>query len=130
MGVKIKGNQKLLKTLEERLGDRAARQFSDKALKAGARVFTQELGPQLETFRDTGGTVEEVTVSEPSDSSGGRVVKVHWKGPKGRYRIIHINEWGTVKNPNPRGKGVIARTLKNSEREYRAAIKKAIEEGI
>jgi hypothetical protein len=130
VGVKISGESQLLKQLERRFGDLAARRISDEALKAGANVFVQELRRQLATFRDTGATVEEVTISEPMTEAGVRVVKIHWKGPEGRYRIIHLNEWGTVKNPNPRGKGAIARALKNSEREYRAAVKRAIEEGI
>jgi hypothetical protein len=130
MGVRISGESQLLKQLERRFGDQAAKRISDKALKAGAVVFVQELKRQLATFRDTGATIEEVTVSEPMTEAGVRVVKIHWRGPDGRYRIIHLNEWGTVKNPNPRGKGAIARALKNSEREYRAAVKRAIEEGI
>ena len=104
--------------------------MSDEALRAGAPVFTKELNTQLETFRDTGGTVEDVTLTEPTDILGVRVLKVHWNGPHGRYRVVHLNEWGTVKNPNPRGKGAIARALKNSQKEYRSAIKRAIERGI
>jgi hypothetical protein len=130
MGVKIKGQQKLIRKLEEKFGEQAARRMSDQALKAGAPVFKRELDQQLATFRDTGGTIEDVTLSEPTDVAGVRVLKVHWNGPHGRYRVVHLNEWGTVKNPNPRGKGAIARALKNSQREYRAAVKRAIEEGI
>ena len=130
MGVKIKGVNKLISQLEEKYGEQNARRISDKALKAGAEVFVRELKQELETFRDKGGTVEELTIGDPEDIGGVRVVKVHWKGPRGRYRIIHLNEWGTVKNPNPRGKGAIARALKNSEKAYRAAIKRAVQEGI
>jgi HK97 gp10 family phage protein len=130
VGVKIKGVNKLISQLEEKYGEQNARRISDKALKAGAEVFVRELKQELETFRDKGGTVEELTIGDPEDIGGVRVVKVHWKGPRGRYRIIHLNEWGTVKNPNPRGKGAIARALKNSEKAYRAAIKRAVQEGI
>ena len=130
MGVKIKGQKKLIQKLEEKFGEQAARRMSDEALKAGAPVFKKELDTQLETFRDTGGTIEDVTISEPTDVAGVRVLKIHWTGPHGRYRIVHLNEWGTVKNPNPRGKGAIARALKNSQRDYRAAVKRAIERGI
>jgi hypothetical protein len=130
MGVKVKGQKKLIQKLEEKFGEAAARRMSDEALKAGASVFSQELGTQLETFRDTGGTIEDVTLTEPTDVSGVRVLKVHWNGPHGRYRVVHLNEWGTVKNPNPRGKGAIARALKNSQKEYRAAVKRKIQERI
>lgn len=130
MGVKIKGQNQLLRTLEEKFGDQAVRRMTDEALRAGAPVFKRELLQQLESFRDTGGTIEDVTISEPTDISGVRVMRVHWNGPHGRYRIVHLNEWGTIKNPNPRGKGAIARSLKNSQKDYRATIKRKLEEGI
>lgn len=130
MGIKIRGQKELVRKLEQKFDQAKVRRISDEALLAGARVFVQELKRQLETFRHKGGTIEEVTLSEPMDENGVRVVKVHWRGPRGRYRIIHLNEWGTVKNPNPRGKGAIARALKNCEKEYRAAIKRALQEGI
>jgi hypothetical protein len=130
MGVTIRGEMDLLRELERRLGARAMEKISDKALQAGAEIFVKEQDTQLKTFKDKGFTVSEVTISEPMFVGNTRVIKVHWKGPHGRYRIIHLNEWGTVKNPNPRGKGKIARALRNSEDPYRAAIKRAIEEGF
>jgi Bacteriophage HK97-gp10, putative tail-component len=130
MGVAIKGQKKLVQELEKRLGKEAFRRLSDNALKAGADIFVQELKQQLETFRDTGETIDEVTIADPETIGGVRVLRVHWKGPMGRYRVVHLNEWGTVKNPNPRGKGAIARALKNSEKAYRAALKKSLQEEI
>lgn len=130
MGVKITGQKKLIQKLEEKLGERAVKQLSDEALRAGAPVFKKELNTQLETFRDSGGTIEDVTLTDPGDAPGGRALKVHWNGPNERYRLVHINEWGTIKNPNPRGKGAIARALKDSQKEYRAAIKRKLEEGL
>lgn len=130
MGVAISGMAELARELERRFGQERAQQIGDEALLAGARVFVQELEQQLETFRDTGATVREVTIAQPATIGGIRVVRVHWKGPDGRYRIVHLNEWGTVKNPNPKGKGAIARALKNSKKEYRAAVKRALEEGL
>ena len=55
------------------------------------------------------------------------MVKIHWVGPRNRYAIIHINEWGSVKNPNPRGKGAIARTMFTTEMPYRSIIKETLE---
>lgn len=54
------------------------------------------------------------------------MVKVHWQGPMNRYAIIHLNEWGSVKNPNPRGKGAIARTMFSTEKPYKQIIKETI----
>lgn len=130
MSVNITGLDQLLNELERRLGKQAMQRISDEALQEGAKVFVKELKSQFERFRDTGGSVEEITVSEPMWEGNVRTIKVHWRGPKGRYRIIHLNEFGTVKNPNPRGKGAIARALRNAERKYRQTIKQAIERGI
>ncbi|MEK4535626.1 HK97-gp10 family putative phage morphogenesis protein [Peribacillus sp. FSL K6-1552] len=116
--------------LERRIGKMKAQQLSDKALKRGAQVFIKELKSQFASFKDTVSSNEEKKISEPMWVSGVRTVKVYWKGPKSRYRIIHLNEFGTVKNPNPRGKGAIARAMRNAESSYREAIKKEIREGI
>lgn len=130
MGVEIRGTEKVLEALEKKLGRESMQQVLDKALLDGANVFVKELKSQFETFKDTGASIEEITVTGPMWEGGERVVKVHWKGPKGRYRIIHLNEWGTIKNPNPRGKGAIARALRNSENAYRQAVKRALQEGL
>lgn len=130
MGVNISGQPALLRELERILGKEGLKLLTDDALKAGAKVFNRELDIQLETFRDTGETIEEVTNAAPETVGDVRVLRVHWKGPFGRYRIVHLNEWGTVTNPNPRGKGAIARALKNSAKEYRAAVKRSLQEGL
>ena len=130
MSVKITGLNQLIKELEQRLGKQAMQRISDEALKKGAEVFVKELKSQFESFKDTGASIDEITISEPMWEAGVRTVKVHWKGPKDRYRIIHLNEFGTVQNPNPRGKGAIARALRNAERKYRQVVKEAIERGI
>lgn len=124
MGVKVTGQEKLIAELEKRFGKAKMQQISDRALKAGAEVFVKELKAQLATFKDTGATIREVTISEPFTQSGVRTVKVHWRGPDNRYRIIHLNEWGTIQNPRPRGKGKIALAMRNAENAYREAIKK------
>lgn len=131
MSVKIKGMNNLLKELENRFGDQNVQRISDTALRKGAEVFVRELKAEFESFRDTGASIDEITVSEPyTAASGERTVKIHWKGPDNRYRIIHINEWGTIKNPNPRGKGAIARAMRNAENAYRKVIKQEIREGM
>ncbi|WP_409297751.1 hypothetical protein V1498_06830 [Peribacillus sp. SCS-26] len=130
MSVKITGEARLLAELEKRFGKLAVQRVSDKALRRGAQVFVEELKRHFETFKDTGASIDEITISEPMTVGSARTIKVHWRGPKGRYRIIHLNEFGTVKNPNPPGKGAIARALRNAEGAYRAAIKRAVQEGF
>ncbi|MCM3169017.1 hypothetical protein [Peribacillus frigoritolerans] len=130
MSVKIHGEKAVMAELEKRLGKVKAQLLSDKALKQGAQVFIKELKSQFQSFKDTGASINEMTISEPMWVSGVRTIKIHWRGPKDRYRIIHLNEFGTVQNPSPRGKGAIARAMRNAESAYRNAIKKAIREGV
>ncbi|WP_425203202.1 hypothetical protein [Priestia megaterium] len=130
MSVQIRGLNKLLSDLEKHLGPDKIRNISDQALKEGARVFVEELKAQFELFKDTGASIDEITISEPMTIAGVRTIKIHWRGPDNRYRIIHLNEWGTVKNPNPRGKGAIARAMRNAENAYKAAVKEAVRRGV
>lgn len=126
MSVEITGLNELLRTLEERYGQASMEQANDRALLSGAEVFVQELERQFERFKDTGASLREITISEPMTIKGVRTVKVYWKGPENRYRIIHLNEWGTVKNPDPKGKGAIARAMRNAAEAYREAIKESL----
>jgi|SRR5690625_16492 len=128
--VEVTGLKQLEAELERRYGKAKMQQVSDKALSDGADVFIKELKSQFESFKDTGASIDEITKSKPLTIAGARTVKIHWKGDKGRYRIIHLNEFGTVKNPNPKGKGAIARAMRSAESAYRDAIKQAIKEGI
>ncbi|MBT2718331.1 hypothetical protein [Bacillus sp. ISL-57] len=130
MSVKLTGEKKLLADIEKHIGKLKVQQLSDTALKKGAEVFVSELKSQFESFKDEGYSLEEITIAEPVWENGMRVVKIHWRGPHDRYRIIHLNEFGTVKNPNPKGKGAIARAMRNAEKEYRDTIKRVIKEGI
>lgn len=134
MGVKVTGMEKTLGDIKNRLGKGAIQLISDKALRAGAEVFVKVLIREFQSVKDKryakGYTVEEITISEPMWVDGVRTIKVHWRGPHDRFRLIHLNEWGTIQNPNPPRKGVIARALKNAENAYRNAIKQAIERGL
>lgn len=130
MSVEIRGISEMLADLESRLGAEAVARISDEALIAASEVFKEALIAELSLFKDTGATIDELTFSEPRLIDGVRTITVHWKGPKRRYAVVHLNEFGTVKNPNPRGKGAIARAVQRSERSYKQAIREAIERGL
>lgn len=127
MSVEIKGEDTVIRELERRLTGIRAQEIHDRALLAGAKVFVEELTRQFETFKDTGASINEITIGKPETVGGQRRIAIHWKGPKNRFRIIHLNEFGTVNNPNPAGKGAIARAMRNSERAYKAAVKRELE---
>jgi hypothetical protein len=126
MSVEIQGLSELLTDLDRRLGPQRTQQISDLALKQASRIFESALKSEFQTFKDTGASHDEITFTEPYDKDGARTITVHWKGPKGRYRVIHLNEFGTVKNPNPPGKGAIARALLTSESAFKAEIRRVL----
>ncbi|MEI3596906.1 MULTISPECIES: HK97 gp10 family phage protein [unclassified Oceanobacillus] len=130
--IKMTGVNELLEELDRRFGKENMDRISDAALLKGAEVFVKELKASIGTSGKyaKGWTVEDITISGPQYIGGVKVVKVHFNGPHGRYRIIHLNEWGTVKIPNPPRKGAIARAMRNAENAYREAIKQAVLEGI
>ncbi|SDM14753.1 HK97-gp10 family putative phage morphogenesis protein [Sediminibacillus halophilus] len=130
MSVKITGTDKVLAEVEKKFGKENMQRISDKALTDGAKVFIKELKAEFEKFKDKGYSIEEITISKPMWVEGTRTVKVYWRGPHDRYRIIHLNEWGTVQNPNPAGKGAIARAMKNAKAAYRKTIINAIRRGL
>ena len=130
MSVKVTGLNQLLGDLEKRFGKEKMQHVSDAALMAGAKVFVKELESQFETFRDTGASIEEITISGLEWIGGKRTVRIHWRGPEERYRVIHLNEFGTIQNPNPKGKGAIARAMRNSESAYIRAVEEAVRRGI
>lgn len=127
MSIEVKGEDAVIRELERRLTGARALAIQDRALMAGAKVFVEELRRQFESFKDTGASLKEMTIGNPETVGGQRRISIFWKGPKNRFRIIHLNEFGTVNNPNPAGKGAIARAMRNAERAYRNVVKRELE---
>lgn len=136
MAVKVHGVNRLLKELDQKFGQNRIDKITDEALTKGALVFGMELRRQLRTFSDGTGysegyTLDELTISPPSaNDNGNRSIRVYWRGPHSRYRIIHLNEWGTIKKPKPRGKGKIAKAMKLSQKAYGQAVRGELRRAI
>lgn len=130
--IKMTGVNELLAELEQRLGKQAMERISDEALIKGAELFVKILNAYIGTGgkHAKGWTVADTSIEGPVYIGGVKTVKIHWNGPHGRYRIIHLNEWGTVKVPNPPRKGAIAKAMREAEEVYRNAVKQAVLEGI
>ena len=126
LNVKVNGVDQVNKELERRLGGKSMERILDKALLAGAAVIKKELERNFESFKDTGASKDEITISKPMTLNGTRTVVIHWSGPKKRYTIIHLNEFCTIKNPSPRGKGAIERALRAGQAEYLRVVKQEI----
>lgn len=121
MPVKVTGEKELIAALEQKFGETAMRRFSQKAQRKGAVHVLKILKKELEAIDGPyrkGHTVKEATLSGPERVNNEWVYKIHWQGSENRFRVIHLNEWGTVRVPNPPLKGAIARTIKNVEKDY------------
>src|SRR5699024_9869136 len=122
LNVKVNGIDQVNRELERRFGGKSMERILDKALLSGASVIKKELERNFDSFKDTGASKDEITISKPMTLNGTRSVVIYWSGPKKRYTIIHLNEFGTIKNPSPRGKGAVERALRAGQEIGRAHV--------
>ncbi|AQL57081.1 hypothetical protein BVH56_05530 [Abyssicoccus albus] len=130
MNVKIKGIDEVNKLLDSLFSKKEMRKIVDKGLIEGAKEIKAELINQFESFKDTGHSINEITISKPMTINGVPTISIYWSGPKNRYTIIHLNEFGTIKNPNPRGKGAIERALSIGQEKYVETVSREIRRSL
>ena len=127
MTVTVKGDKEIIAYLEKKYGKSATKRITDFALTKGGQKVAQIIKNNMKSFKDTGESVEETTVSKPMTINGVRTVKIHWRGPKQRYRIIHLNEYGHFdragKWVNTDGKGVIENAMREGRETYFRTVK-------
>lgn len=130
--VDVKGMDTLYANLDRRFSGTAWRNIVDDALKEGAAVIKRELEKNFADFADTWASHDEITIGEPATTtaSGTRYIQIYWRGPKNRYAIVHLNEFGTIHNPRPRGFGAIERALRQGVAAYQNAIRRSIGRAI
>ena len=130
MTVTVKGDKEIIAYLEKKYGRAATKRITDFALTKGGQKVVQIIKNNMKSFKDTGESVEETTVSKPMTINGVRTVKIHWRGPKQRYRIIHLNEYGHFdragKWVNTAGKGVIENAMREGRETYFRTVKEEI----
>ena len=124
--ITITGEEKLFSELDMKFSLSSMEGKIDRALIAGAKVIKRELQRTFSPWSDTGSSISEITISQPMTLNNKRTVMIHWKGPKNRYKIIHINEFGSIHRPNPRGKGAIQNAIQAGRKEYFDVIKNNI----
>lgn len=134
MTMTLKGDKEIIAYLETKYGKSAMKRITDFALtKAGNKVVSIIKG-NMKSFEDTGESVEETTVSKPMTINGVRTVKIHWRGPKQRYRIIHLNEYGhfdrSGKWVNTAGKGVIENAMREGRETYFRTVKEEMRKRV
>ena len=138
MTVTVKGDKEIIAYLEKKYGRSATKRITDFALTKGGQKVVQIIKNNMKSFKDTGESVEETTVSKPMTINGVRTVKIHWRGPKQRYRIIHLNEYGHYdrrgKNAgkwvDTRGKGVIENAMREGRETYFRTVKEEMRKRV
>ncbi|MFK3728138.1 hypothetical protein [Staphylococcus epidermidis] len=134
MTITMKGDKEIIAYLEKHYGKSATKRITDFALTKGGQKVVQIIKNNMKSFKDTGESVEETTVSKPMTISGVRTVKIHWRGPKQRYRIIHLNEYGhfdrSGKWVNTAGKGVIENAMREGRETYFRTVKEEMRKRV
>lgn len=133
MSYELKGMKELEAQLLKKFGVAGMKEINAKALRKGAKEFDKVLKPELETFRDTGATIDEVTYTEIGFNGLSPRITINWRGPEKRYRLVHLNEHGYNRNGKkvkPRGYGAIARALAKGKGVYYEAVKSEIGRGL
>lgn len=128
--ITVDGVDETIADLERAFGVQSMAKMIDKALLAGAGVIKSELEKSFDTFKDTGASKGEITVSDPMTLNGERTVVIYWEGKKNRWAILHLNEFGTIHNPQPRGKGAIERAMRAGQDKYFRTIEDEIARAI
>ena len=133
MSVKIVGLEDVLKNLDAKFSPDKVERVKNKALRAGAKAFENELLMGLSSYSDTGATMAEVVISSPKGVGSVKVVRIGWNGPKKRYKLVHLNEFGYTrygKKYSPAGYGVIRTTIDKTEETYKQVVKDSIVEEL
>ncbi|UFA53859.1 HK97 gp10 family phage protein [Staphylococcus aureus] len=131
MSVKVIGDKALESELEKRFGIKEMVKVQDKALIAGAKVIVEEVKKQLKPSKDTGALINEVIYTEPEWIKGKRTITVHWRGPKDRYKLVHLIEnghvqKGTGKFIKPKAMGGVNRAIRQGQNKYFETLKREL----
>ncbi|WP_137597136.1 hypothetical protein [Paucilactobacillus kaifaensis] len=132
MSVNIRGMDEVLANMEKKLGSRSVARYSNEALNVAGRYMAVRLKSAVSSYRDTGATVNEVTVGQARLKGGVRTIKIGWDGggSKQRYRLVHLNEFGYTRfgrSYSPRGIGKVQNAYESSKQPMKALEKHELE---
>ena len=115
MSYTITGVDEVLAKLDKKFSQSKMTRIEKQALNVAGRYLSSQLRHAVSAYKDTGATVREVTFSTPRRRNGRVSLKVGWKGDgtMGRWRLVHLNEFGYTRNGkiySPRGLGIVQKT--------------------
>src|SRR5699024_840958 len=122
MTVTVKGDKEIIAYLEKKYGRSATKRITDFALTKGGQKVAQIIKNNMNSFKYTGESCEEMIVSNAMTIYGVLIMKIHLRGTKRCDRIIHLNEYGhfdcACKWVNIAGKGVIENAMREGRETY------------
>lgn len=133
MSVQFEGFEEVLQKLDKQKSDRELSKITKQALIKGAEVVKKEVAKEFVKFKDTGASIDEIVISNVTSKQGVKQIKIGWNGPKGRYRIIHLNEFGYNEHGHrvkPSGFGAINRAIQNSRQDYLQTVLRELKKHI
>lgn len=129
-GAKLTGLDDVLEKLEEKLGERKVKQIVNDSLRAAGQEIEPEFRSVISSYRDTGRTVNEITVSRVVRVDGIPKIKIGFRGgvKQARWRLVHLQEFGYDGNGSPRGLGKIRNFSSKLEGTYPDIIARELRE--
>lgn len=130
VGVKLEGLKELEQKLNKRFSPVRVQKIIDKGLVAGGRKMLLMVEQEQAKYKRTGATVNEATLSDPMTIGGKRIIKIHWKGSKNRFAVIHLQEQGFHNSKgefvSPDSKGALQRVVIEGQRVYAETVRDEI----
>ncbi len=132
-GFRITGVEELQKAIEQAYAGTRAKSMQKEALNAGGEVVVNTLKKNFEPFKDTGYSQEDIVRTNARTHDGAEEIKVGWSGDHGRWRLVHLNEFGYTrkgKQYTPKGFGAIAKSIEEAKQEYVQAVAGKLRDGL
>lgn len=129
----IRGIRELEKAITEQYTGAKARKIQRDAVNAGADLVVEKLKDNFAAFQGTGYSRQEIIRSNAQTKNDITDVKIGWNGPHGRWRLVHLNEFGYTKSGKqytPKGFGAINKTIHETEGNYFKEVERRLSEQL
>lgn len=132
-GFEIQGMEGLLRVITEMHSGNKAKRIRKEALNAGGNLAVNQLKKNFESFQDKGYSRDEIVRSDARTKNDVEELKIGWNGEHGRWRLIHLNEFGYSrkgKQYTPKGFGVIGKTIMETKDEYAKTVREELKKSL
>lgn len=125
----LKGEDQVLRAIEERLGDPKVKKVAYKILREEAKEQTEDLRAVIGTFPLSGRNTAAVDHGGVIMSSGTPTIKIGFGDPS-RAPLVHLSEFGYAGNGSPRGLGAIRKLAEANKPKYLQSVQAKIKQEL